>query len=164
MSITALRNEDGSLRGFAKIVSDITGRRAAEEALRSRESHLRSILSTVPDAMVVIDDQGMIVSFSAAAERLFGYQEAELLGVNVSRLMPSPDRERHDVGSRSMVDAAPRFDTPSLRFVARSAPYFHDGSAATLGDAVDHFVRFLAVSPPPTPQERDDLIAYLRSL
>lgn len=96
VSITALRNDDGSLRGFAKVVSDITGRRAAEEALRSQESHLRSILSTVPDAMVVIDDQGLIVSFSAAAERLFGYQESDLLGVNVSRLMPSPDRERHD--------------------------------------------------------------------
>lgn len=96
VSITALRNRDGGLRGFAKIVSDITGRRAAEEALRSQESHLRSILSTVPDAMVVIDDEGLILSFSAAAERLFGYREAELLGVNVSRLMPSPDRERHD--------------------------------------------------------------------
>lgn len=96
VSITALRNPDGSLRGFAKIVSDITSRRAAEEALRSQESHLRSILSTVPDAMVVIDDQGLILSFSAAAEQLFGYTEAELLGANVSRLMPSPDRERHD--------------------------------------------------------------------
>jgi two-component system sensor kinase FixL len=46
--------------------------------------------------MVVIDDQGTIISFSAAAERLFGYSEAELLGLNVSCLMPSPDRERHD--------------------------------------------------------------------
>ncbi|WP_332816662.1 PAS domain-containing sensor histidine kinase [Sphingopyxis sp.] len=104
VSITALRNRDGSLRGFAKVVSDITGRRAAEEALRSQESHLRSILSTVPDAMVVIDDQGLIVSFSAAAERLFGYQEAELLGVNVSRLMPSPDRERHDAYIRRFLE------------------------------------------------------------
>ena len=96
VSITALRHPDGSLRGFAKVVSDITGRRASEEALRSQESHLRSILSTVPDAMVVIDDQGLILSFSAAAEQLFGYSEAELLGANVSMLMPSPDRERHD--------------------------------------------------------------------
>lgn len=96
VTITALRDPDGGLRGYAKIVSDITGRRAAEEAVLARESHLRSILSTVPDAMIVIDDQGAIVSFSAAAERLFGYSEAELLGKNVSGLMPSPDRERHD--------------------------------------------------------------------
>lgn len=58
--------------------------------------HLRSILETVPDAMVIIDDTGRILSFSKAAERLFGFAEAELLGENVSTLMPSPDRERHD--------------------------------------------------------------------
>ena len=59
-------------------------------------AHLRSILETVPDAMVIIDAQGRILSFSKAAERLFGFAEAELLGENVSTLMPSPDRERHD--------------------------------------------------------------------
>lgn len=60
------------------------------------EGHLRSILATVPDAMVVIDDRGLIMSFSAAAERMFGYAQAEVVGENVSLLMPSPDRERHD--------------------------------------------------------------------
>lgn len=60
------------------------------------EAHLRSILATVPDAMVVIDEFGTILSFSAAAEKMFGYGEGEVLGENVSMLMPSPDRERHD--------------------------------------------------------------------
>ena len=60
------------------------------------EAHLRSILATVPDAMVVIDEKGIILSFSAAAEKMFGYAETEVLGENVSMLMPSPDRERHD--------------------------------------------------------------------
>lgn len=59
-------------------------------------THLRSILETIPDAMVVIDREGRIISFSKAAEKLFGFAEAELLGENVSALMPSPDRERHD--------------------------------------------------------------------
>jgi two-component system, LuxR family, sensor kinase FixL len=63
---------------------------------RLSEAHLRSILSTVPDAMVVIDSHGMIRSFSSAAEQMFGYREADVLGENVSMLMPSPDRERHD--------------------------------------------------------------------
>ena len=58
--------------------------------------HLRSILATVPDAMVIIDDKGTILSFSAAAEKMFGYVEEEVVGENVSMLMPSPDRERHD--------------------------------------------------------------------
>ena len=60
------------------------------------EAHLRSVLATVPDAMVVIDELGKILSFSAAAEKMFGYAEAEVLGENVSMLTPSPDRERHD--------------------------------------------------------------------
>ena len=61
-----------------------------------REAHLRSILATVPDAMLVIDEYGFILSFSAAAEKMFGFTEPEVVGENVSMLMPSPDRERHD--------------------------------------------------------------------
>ena len=60
------------------------------------EAHVRSILATIPDAMVVIDEYGQILSFSAAAEKMFGYSESDVLGENVSMLMPSPDRERHD--------------------------------------------------------------------
>jgi two-component system sensor kinase FixL len=60
------------------------------------EAHLRSILATIPDAMVVIDEAGSILSFSAAAEKMFGYSEDEVVGRNVKMLMPSPDRERHD--------------------------------------------------------------------
>jgi len=46
--------------------------------------------------MVIIDEEGIILSFSAAAEKMFGYAESEVAGENVSMLMPSPDRERHD--------------------------------------------------------------------
>jgi two-component system sensor kinase FixL len=60
------------------------------------EAHLRSILATVPDAMVVIDESARILSFSAAAEKMFGYAESEVLGQNVKLLMPNPDRDRHD--------------------------------------------------------------------
>jgi two-component system sensor kinase FixL len=72
--------------------------RAAANArdARGREAHLRSILDTVPDAMIVIDERGIMQSFSSAAERLFGYAAVEALGRNVSMLMPSPYRENHD--------------------------------------------------------------------
>ena len=62
----------------------------------SREAHVKSILDTVPDAMVVIDERGIIQSFSSTAERLFGYVSNEVLGTNISRMMPSPYRENHD--------------------------------------------------------------------
>ncbi len=64
--------------------------------LRAREAHLRSILDTVPDAMIVIDERGIIQSFSSAAERQFGWLAAEIAGSNVSRLMPQPYRAQHD--------------------------------------------------------------------
>jgi len=96
ISITALHDQTGALRGFGKVLRNVTDQRASERALDAGAEHLRSILSTVPDAMVVIDERGKILSFSTAAERLFGFPEAEVLGENVSRLMPSPDRERHD--------------------------------------------------------------------
>jgi len=64
--------------------------------LRAREAHLRSVLDTVPDATIVIDERGIIQSFNAAAERLFGHREAAVVGQNVSMLMPTPFREEHD--------------------------------------------------------------------
>ncbi len=74
----------------------------------NREEHLRSILATVPDAMVLINEMGTILSFSAAAEKMFGYAEDEVVGENVSMLMPSPDRERHDCYLKSYRDTGIR--------------------------------------------------------
>lgn len=68
---------------------------AAGTALR-REAHLTSILETVPSAMVVIDSHGTIRSFSATAERLFGYEADEVAGSNVALLMPEPYHSAHD--------------------------------------------------------------------
>ncbi len=62
----------------------------------AREAHLQSILDTVPEAMIVIDERGIMHSFSSAAERLFGCRAAEVIGRNVSILMPSPYSENHD--------------------------------------------------------------------
>lgn len=64
--------------------------------LLSREAHLQSILDTVPDAMIVIDERGIIHSFSSAAERLFGHTRAEVSGRNIKILMPQPYRGDHD--------------------------------------------------------------------
>jgi two-component system, LuxR family, sensor kinase FixL len=69
---------------------------ASTQAALAREAHLQSILDTVPDAMIVIDENGVMQSFSATAERLFGHRAADMLGKNVKLLMPSPYREGHD--------------------------------------------------------------------
>lgn len=75
---------------------DITDLKNAQAALAARQSHLLSILETVPEAMVVIDEAGSMLSFSKAAEKLFGFTADEVCGQNVRILMPNPDRDRHD--------------------------------------------------------------------
>ncbi|MGN6268449.1 MAG: PAS domain S-box protein [Sphingomonas sp.] len=64
--------------------------------LARRETHLRSLLDTVPDAIVVIDEAGLIRDFSPAAERMFGWSAEEARGRNVDMLMPEPYRTAHD--------------------------------------------------------------------
>jgi two-component system sensor kinase FixL len=69
---------------------------ASVQIAAAREAHFKSVLETVPDAMIVIDEQGIMQDFSVAAERLFGYAAPDVLGRNVKILMPSPYREQHD--------------------------------------------------------------------
>lgn len=96
LSLAAVRHDDGSAGGFWCVVRDGTADHASKDSIEASATLLRSILATVPDAMIVIDKDGLIESFSATAERLFGYGEAEVIGRNVSMLMPSPDGDRHD--------------------------------------------------------------------
>lgn len=115
VSITPIFDEEGTHRGFAKVIHDVTALRANERALERREKHLQSILATIPDAMVVIDDKGAIISFSSAAERLFGHREEDVVGRNVSMLMPSPDRERHESYIRRYLESG----TPRIIGIGR---------------------------------------------
>lgn len=57
---------------------------------------LRAVLDTVPDALIVIDERGLIVLFSPTAQHMFGWDPEEVVGKNVKMLMPSPYREAHD--------------------------------------------------------------------
>lgn len=68
----------------------------AEQRLDQREEQIRQILKTVPDAAIVIDHQGRIISFNAEAERQFGYSEDDIRGQNVKVLMPQPYKGEHD--------------------------------------------------------------------
>jgi two-component system sensor kinase FixL len=68
----------------------------AHEDRELLEARARAILESARDAIITIDEQGQIVEFNRAAEAMFGYSNAEILGTNVKLLMPSPYREEHD--------------------------------------------------------------------
>ena len=65
-------------------------------ALRDNEARLRAILETAVEGILTIDERGIIESINAAAVKMFGFQPDEVIGRNVSMLMPSPYREQHD--------------------------------------------------------------------
>jgi two-component system sensor kinase FixL len=96
LTISPIRDERETIIGISKIARDLSAAHHAHAELSRREAVLTSILATVPDALIVIDEKGLIRSFSTTAERLFGLKAAEAIGRNVNILMPSPYREEHD--------------------------------------------------------------------
>ena len=86
----------GGDRKFTGILHDLSERVQLENRLRASEERWRSIVDSAVDGIVVIDSKGRIESFNPAAQRLFGYEEREVVGQNVNMLMPAPYHEEHD--------------------------------------------------------------------
>jgi PAS domain S-box-containing protein len=86
----------GGHKLFTAIVRDISERLHAEAAIRDSEARFRAIFETAVDGIITIDEWGIVTSFNPAASRMFGYPSVEVIGRNVSMLMPEPDRSRHD--------------------------------------------------------------------
>ena len=83
-------------RYFCGIIRDISARKRAEEALRESQARIQAILDTAVDGIITIDERGMIESANLAVGRLFGCDPAELVGRNVSLLMPETHARAHD--------------------------------------------------------------------
>ncbi len=83
-------------RKYVGMLHDLSARVALESRLRASDERWRSIIESAVDAIIVIDSRGQVEAFNPGAERLFGYREADVVGRNVSVLMPSPYREEHD--------------------------------------------------------------------
>lgn len=98
----------GNVRKFTCIVRDCTHRRRIEQALSDSEARYRAIFQTAVDAIVVINDKGIIESFNPAAEKMFGYSAEAAIGRNVGLLMPSPYREEHNTYVRNYCETGRR--------------------------------------------------------
>jgi PAS domain S-box-containing protein len=87
--ITALRDPDGKLVGFAKVTRDLTERRRAEEALRVSEERFRLLVQSVKDyGIFMLDPDGRVASWNEGARRINGYEPEEILGRHFSTFYP----------------------------------------------------------------------------
>ncbi len=94
--VTPMRDDAGEITGYLGIAEDITARKQAETALREQAQHTQAVLDNMVDGIITIDGAGIIGSFNPAAEHIFGYTPAEVVGRNVKMLMPNPHRDAHD--------------------------------------------------------------------
>lgn len=121
-SSRAFYDDDGNLIRTVGAIVNVTERDEREAALRSREAQLRSVLESVPDAMVVIDEQGTIHQFSVTAEALWGYRATDVVGRNFTMLSPADEREAY---------------ADTLMHFFRSGERGTTRSAAVVGEAAD---------------------------
>jgi PAS domain S-box-containing protein len=91
-----IRDDDGRPTAVIELNSDVTERKQAELALREAEQQFRGLMESVPDAMLIVDEQARIVFINARAEELFGYTREELIGEPVEILLPRGLRRRHE--------------------------------------------------------------------
>jgi len=93
--ITALKDDRGQLRGFAKITRDLSDRRRQEDLLRQGEERFRLLIDSVKDyAIFMLDPEGRVVSWNAGAERIKGYKTPEIIGRHFSVFYPEEARRR----------------------------------------------------------------------
>jgi PAS domain S-box-containing protein len=94
--ISALPFSQRGLKTIMLVARDTSERNRAARALINHDEHLQGILETVADGIITIDDKGVVLSFNEAAEKIFSYRHAEVIGKNVNMLMPEPFNSEHD--------------------------------------------------------------------
>src|SRR5213596_1274477 len=93
--ILPIYDDSGKLRGFSKVLHDVTERKQVEEALRESQAQLTGIIQSAMDTIVTVDDQQRIVLFNAAAEKMFRCSASDAVGQSIERFIPQRFRSQH---------------------------------------------------------------------
>lgn len=135
-SNTTIRDERGDVAYILATGIDITDQVSNEFALAETQAYSRSIIDACPVAVITINEQGLIQSFSAEAEHCFGYREDEAIGRNVNILMPDPDHSQHDQYLKHYLE------TGEKKIIGRARPVFAERKNGEKFPAMLHISEF----------------------
>jgi PAS domain S-box-containing protein len=93
--ITAIRDDRGRPAGYAKVTRDLTEHRRIELALKEDEARHAAVIGSAMDAVITVDERQLITLFNPAAEKMFGYAAAAVMGTSLERLIPDRFRGSH---------------------------------------------------------------------
>ncbi|VAW38602.1 hypothetical protein MNBD_DELTA02-351 [hydrothermal vent metagenome] len=102
-SASVMCKADGSYNGTVFVAQDITSKKASDIELKDRETRLRAVLDNAVDGIIIINEWGLVNSFNPAAEKIFGYRATEVLGEEITMLMPAAYKEKHTAALRKHI-------------------------------------------------------------
>lgn len=162
--ITALRERDGSLRGFAKVTRDLSHRRRAEQALRETEERYRLLVDGVKDyAIFLLDPTGHVVTWNAGAEGIIGYTAPEIIGQHFSKFYPEEAiRKNWPAHELEMAARDGQFEDENWRVRKDASKFWSNVLITALRDSSGKLYGFSKIARDMT--ERRELEERLREL
>jgi PAS domain S-box-containing protein len=153
--ITALRDETGTLRGFAKVTRDLTERKAAEDKNRQQQAELqrseerfRLMIECVMDyAIFMLDPRGFVMSWNSGAQRIKGYAADEIIGTHFSRFYP-PEIVAEGFPERELEIASKegRFEDEGWRVRKDGSKFWANVVITAVRDEARHLLGFSKVT------------------
>jgi len=145
--LTALKEPNGELMGFAKVTRDLTLQKLAEEELRRSEERFRLLVDSVTDyAIYMLDPGGRVTTWNSGAERMTGYRAEEVIGQHFSRFFTAEDaRLGRPLAELASAERTGRFEDESVRVKRDGTQFWANVTLTSIRGAHGELIGFAKV-------------------